>query len=197
MPVPGPDAQARAAWLRAEICRHDYLYYVMDAPEVPDSEYDRLFRELQALEAAGWKGRGMWAKGVVKGVITSLHSVGEDGDDYPSTDACSYLSRHGVSTDLRAFAEADGTADARLQDVAAELGAGAILIGAYGHSRLRETLLGGVTLVIAPSQRLDDLAAKHQHMLPAPVRALLRGEGLVRPLVGAGELAPVALERYT
>ena len=50
MPVPGPDAQARAAWLRAEISRHDYLYYVMDAPEVPDSEYDRLFRELQALE---------------------------------------------------------------------------------------------------------------------------------------------------
>jgi NTE family protein len=33
-------------------------------------------------------------------------------------------------------------------------------------------------LVIAPSQRLDDLAAKHQHMLPAPVRALLRGVGV-------------------
>lgn len=33
-------------------------------------------------------------------------------------------------------------------------------------------------LVIAPSQRLDDLAAKHQHMLPKPVRALLRGVGV-------------------
>ncbi len=40
----------RVAWLRAEIARHDYLYYALDAPEVPDSEYDRLFRELQALE---------------------------------------------------------------------------------------------------------------------------------------------------
>jgi len=38
------------AALREEIRRHDYMYYVMDAPEVPDSEYDRLFRELQRLE---------------------------------------------------------------------------------------------------------------------------------------------------
>ncbi len=37
--------------LREEIRRHDYLYYVLDRPEVPDAEYDRLFRELQALEA--------------------------------------------------------------------------------------------------------------------------------------------------
>src|SRR3546814_3979387 len=36
--------------LREEIRRHDYLYYVMDAPSIPDSEYDKLFRQLQALE---------------------------------------------------------------------------------------------------------------------------------------------------
>ena len=39
------------AQLRACIARHDYEYYVLDAPTVPDSEYDRLFRSLQALEA--------------------------------------------------------------------------------------------------------------------------------------------------
>jgi NTE family protein len=33
-------------------------------------------------------------------------------------------------------------------------------------------------LVIAPSQRLDDIAARHLHALPAPVRALLRGVGV-------------------
>jgi NTE family protein len=33
-------------------------------------------------------------------------------------------------------------------------------------------------LVIAPSQRLDDIAARHQHSLPPPVRALLRGAGV-------------------
>ncbi len=36
--------------LRDEINHHNYLYYVMDAPEIPDSEYDRLLRELQSLE---------------------------------------------------------------------------------------------------------------------------------------------------
>lgn len=43
---------ARVRQLRAEIARHDYRYYVLDAPEVPDAEYDRLMRELRDLEAA-------------------------------------------------------------------------------------------------------------------------------------------------
>jgi DNA ligase (NAD+) len=42
----------RAAWLRAEIERHNQAYYVDDAPSIPDAEYDALFRELQALENA-------------------------------------------------------------------------------------------------------------------------------------------------
>jgi DNA ligase (NAD+) len=42
---------ARAQALRQEIERHNYAYYVLDAPTIPDAEYDRLFRELQALEA--------------------------------------------------------------------------------------------------------------------------------------------------
>jgi len=44
-------ASERASRLRAEIGEHDYRYYVLDAPLVSDAEYDRLFRELQALEA--------------------------------------------------------------------------------------------------------------------------------------------------
>jgi DNA ligase (NAD+) len=43
-------AAARIDALRHEIERHDHAYYVLDAPSVPDGEYDRLFRELQALE---------------------------------------------------------------------------------------------------------------------------------------------------
>jgi DNA ligase (NAD+) len=38
--------------LRREIERHNRLYYVEDAPEITDAEYDRLFRSLEALEAA-------------------------------------------------------------------------------------------------------------------------------------------------
>ena len=47
-----PGARARIAALRAEIAHHDYRYYVLDDPEIPDAEYDRLMQELQALEAA-------------------------------------------------------------------------------------------------------------------------------------------------
>ncbi|MDP1605299.1 MAG: NAD-dependent DNA ligase LigA, partial [Rhodocyclaceae bacterium] len=43
---------AHAAFLRAEIERHNHAYYVLDAPTIPDAEYDRLFRELQEIEAA-------------------------------------------------------------------------------------------------------------------------------------------------
>jgi DNA ligase (NAD+) len=40
----------RAAHLRNEIAKHDYQYYVLDQPLIPDAEYDKLFRELQELE---------------------------------------------------------------------------------------------------------------------------------------------------
>ena len=45
-------AAARAAGLRAQIAQHDYHYYVLDEPLIPDAEYDRLMRELRALEEA-------------------------------------------------------------------------------------------------------------------------------------------------
>ncbi|MFZ5466348.1 MAG: NAD-dependent DNA ligase LigA [Pseudomonadota bacterium] len=38
--------------LRREIARHDHAYYVLDAPIIPDAEYDRLMRELREIEAA-------------------------------------------------------------------------------------------------------------------------------------------------
>jgi DNA ligase (NAD+) len=50
-PTDGRDVAARAAELRAKLHHHGHQYYVLDAPTVPDAEYDRLFKELQALEA--------------------------------------------------------------------------------------------------------------------------------------------------
>lgn len=49
MSIPKEESK-RIAWLRDEIDRHNYQYYVLDEPLIPDSEYDRLLRELQALE---------------------------------------------------------------------------------------------------------------------------------------------------
>ena len=48
----GPGPAERAAELRAQLHHHAHRYYTLDEPEIPDAEYDRLFQELQAIEAA-------------------------------------------------------------------------------------------------------------------------------------------------
>jgi DNA ligase (NAD+) len=50
--TPARNDLARMAWLVKELNHHIYNYHVLDAPTIPDAEYDKLFRELQALEAA-------------------------------------------------------------------------------------------------------------------------------------------------
>ena len=45
------EVRERVERLRREIDYHNYRYYVLDDPEIPDAEYDRLMRELQRLEA--------------------------------------------------------------------------------------------------------------------------------------------------
>ncbi|CAM3613172.1 NAD-dependent DNA ligase LigA [Polaromonas hydrogenivorans] len=51
-PMPPASVMERVAALRAELDLHAHRYYVLDEPSIPDAEYDRLFKELQALEAA-------------------------------------------------------------------------------------------------------------------------------------------------
>ena len=47
-----PTAAELALRLRTQLQHHAHRYYVLDDPQIPDAEYDRLFAELQALEAA-------------------------------------------------------------------------------------------------------------------------------------------------
>jgi len=49
MPGPG-EIKTKIEKLKAEINRHNYLYHVLDSPEISDSEYDSLMRELKSLE---------------------------------------------------------------------------------------------------------------------------------------------------
>jgi DNA ligase (NAD+) len=46
-----PELARRAAELRAALEHHNHLYHVLDAPEIPDAEFDRLMQALRALEA--------------------------------------------------------------------------------------------------------------------------------------------------
>jgi len=82
-------------------------------------------------------------------------SVGEDSEAFPQTAASSYLSRHGVPSELHTLpAGPNGAAGRVLEDFAAKQGAGCLVIGAYGRSRLRETLLGGVTRDLLRTSRI-------------------------------------------
>jgi len=51
-PEPAPDIAERHARLAAEIADHQFRYYVLDSPAISDGQFDELWRELLALEAA-------------------------------------------------------------------------------------------------------------------------------------------------
>lgn len=62
------------------------------------------------------------------------------------SDVAAWLARHGVSATARVpEAVGNGTAAVQLERAAGDIGAGLIVAGAYGHSRFRELILGGVT----------------------------------------------------
>ncbi len=50
MEISREEAKKRIEWLRKEIWRHNYLYYVLNKPEISDEEYDKLMDELRKLE---------------------------------------------------------------------------------------------------------------------------------------------------
>ncbi|MBX4938926.1 universal stress protein [Rhizobium binae] len=66
------------------------------------------------------------------------------GED-PGTDIAAYLAHHGVKGMVDRIVADGRTIAEALQDRAAELSADLIVMGAYGHSRLRERIFGGVT----------------------------------------------------
>ena len=80
------------------------------------------------------------SKVIVLGIDTG------DGRHIPGAEVSTYLARHGVSADARhAISSSDlGASDALLSEIS-DLGAGLLVMGGYGHHRMREVLLGGVT----------------------------------------------------
>lgn len=74
-----------------------------------------------------------------------LVEITDDRRDFPATTAAEYLSRHGIAPELHAVPHGERETGAALLHRAAEIGASHIVMGAYGHSRLREMMLGGVT----------------------------------------------------
>jgi len=68
----------RIDYLRSEIRKHDYSYYVLDDPTVPDAEYDRLMKELVDKTHKEKKRLRVWATPEKKGVWKTLKQAGVD-----------------------------------------------------------------------------------------------------------------------
>jgi nucleotide-binding universal stress UspA family protein len=72
-------------------------------------------------------------------------TVAEGGSEFPATDACHYLARHGIEPELHEWPREGRSTAAALLDASTSLGAAYVVMGAYGHTRLREAILGGAT----------------------------------------------------
>jgi len=91
-------------------------------------------------------------------VLTIDAREGPDGHgELPGADISLHLARHGVKATVERTVSAGISAGDVLLSRAADLGADLLVIGAYGHSRVRELLLGGATRSILQSMTLPVL----------------------------------------
>ncbi|WP_426163319.1 universal stress protein [Sandarakinorhabdus sp. DWP1-3-1] len=85
--------------------------------------------------------------------------VGDDASGTPPVEAASYLVRHGIPCEVHDWPAKGRRTAVALLDAVAELDADYLVMGAYGHSRLRETVLGGVTRALIQSATVPLLLA--------------------------------------
>lgn len=95
----------------------------------------------------------------LKGRQVVLVTVGGEDGDFAAADAARYLSRHDIHAELRSAERGIETAEERLEKEADALGAGLIVMGAFGRSRLRETIFGGATQYLVTGGRYPLLLA--------------------------------------
>ena len=88
-----------------------------------------------------------------------LVEVSDDVLGLAAREAAQWLSRHGIAADVHEWPAKGRRVSAALLHAAAELSAHYIVMGAYGHSRLRETVLGGVTRELIASANVPLLLA--------------------------------------
>jgi nucleotide-binding universal stress UspA family protein len=74
-----------------------------------------------------------------------IAEVGIGKDELPMTDAADYLARHGIEARIEPFEKGMKSVEERLVGAAEDFQADLLVMGAYGHSRWREALFGGVT----------------------------------------------------
>jgi nucleotide-binding universal stress UspA family protein len=88
-----------------------------------------------------------------------LAQVSSYGDAFPQVDAADYLARHGAKIRVEPIAAAGRTVEEQLLAAARDLGGDFLVMGAYGHSRWREALFGGVTHYVLAETKVPVLLA--------------------------------------
>ncbi|WP_165357170.1 universal stress protein [Sphingosinicella sp. CPCC 101087] len=82
---------------------------------------------------------------LLKASAVNIVTVTEGQREFPATDAARYLARHGVEPELLEWPAEGRSTAAALGAAATSLSAAYVVMGAYGHTRLREAFLGGAT----------------------------------------------------
>ncbi len=94
-------------------------------------------------------------------VLTVLPAAAQDRPKgFPATEALRYLSRHDIKAELHELVRGNSIEETLLNEVK-RLGAQLLVMGAYGHSRVREMLFGGVTRYLLDEASAPPLLLAH------------------------------------
>ncbi len=96
---------------------------------------------------------------VIIGIFDPVMTENRDGEN-PGTDLAEWLSRHGCTVKVARYPSGGKETGDCIVGRAKELGADLVMMGAYGHSRLREGVFGGTTRTLIEQQ---DLAVPLAH----------------------------------
>lgn len=127
----------------------DGALYDCDAPVLVVPQAPGAFDAQTVL--IGWDGSRQAIK-AVKGALPFLRQaervevcIFDPTGEAPGQSLATMLARHDVAVEIAALPRPTGSVAAALARRAREIGAGLLVMGAYGHSRFRESLVGGVT----------------------------------------------------
>lgn len=142
------------------------LAMVARCPVLVVAEDKRLTLPLGSV-CIGWDG-GDEAALALRSVVPLLAGAGavhvltvaEKAGGFPATDALRYLSRHGIKAELHELPR-QATTEETLSAATARLGADLLVMGAFGHSRIREFLFGGVTRYFLEAEDVPALFLAH------------------------------------
>lgn len=104
--------------------------------------------------------RAMRAAAPLLRMASAVHlvAVQNDAEAFSALDAASYLSRQGIHAEVHEI-KREGAAAAMIETTAQDLGAGLIVMGLFGKSRLREMVLGGVSRAMLDHSKIPLLLA--------------------------------------